>query len=68
MPISRRTVLTAAAGLALPLPRLAGHTRPTVGFTLNAETLDGGEQVTSLTLHTGRLGSIDPASFRDSRG
>ncbi|GIM90548.1 prolyl oligopeptidase family serine peptidase [Paractinoplanes toevensis] len=64
MPISRRTVLAAAAGLALPLPRVAGHTRPTVGFTLNAETLDGGEQVTSLTLHTRRLGPIDPASFR----
>ncbi|GIF24012.1 putative esterase [Actinoplanes tereljensis] len=62
MPISRRTVLTAAAGLALPLG--AARTRPAVGFTLNAETLDGGEQVTSLTLHAGRLGPLDPAAFR----
>ena len=32
-------------------------------FTLNAEVLDGGEQVTSITLHTARLGPIDPASL-----
>ena len=36
-----------------------------MGFTLNAETLDGGEQVISITLHTGRLGPIDPASLTD---
>jgi predicted peptidase len=34
-----------------------------VGFTLNADVLDGGEQVTSITLHTARLGSIDPGSL-----
>jgi predicted peptidase len=34
-----------------------------VGFTLNADVLDGGEQVTSITLHIARLGPIDPASL-----
>lgn len=71
--ISRRTVLSAGAtgaGLTLSgvsaIPahaeeRAAGN----VAFTLNAEVLDGGEQVTSLTLHTAeaRLGRIDPASL-----
>ncbi|MEV6304137.1 PHB depolymerase family esterase [Actinoplanes sp. NPDC051861] len=61
--IRRRTVLT--AGLALPGAAYAGrgHRPGTVGFTLDAETLDGGEQVTSVTLRTGRLGPIDPASL-----
>src|SRR3954463_4976916 len=34
-----------------------------VRFTLNAVVLDGGEQVTSLTLNTAQLGPIDPASL-----
>ena len=34
-----------------------------MGFRLNAEVLDGGEQVTSITLNTARLGPIDPASL-----
>jgi predicted esterase len=66
---SRRTVLTAGAGAAatLALPGAAafaggGHS-PTVGFVLNAETLDGGEQVVAVTLDTGRLGPIDPAGL-----
>jgi predicted esterase len=68
-PISRRSVLAAGAGAAvgLTLPgaaALAGGRPPTrVGFTLDAVTLDGGEQVTSVTLATGRLGRIDPASL-----
>jgi predicted peptidase len=68
-PISRRTVLAAGAGAAagLSLPGAAAHAtgqRPTsVGFKLNAEVLDGGEQVTSITLNTARLGRIDPASL-----
>jgi predicted peptidase len=68
-PISRRTILAAgagaAAGLSLPgvAARAAGHPGSRVGFTLNAEVLDGGEQVVSLTLDTARLGSIDPASL-----
>lgn len=67
--ISRRTILAAGAGAAagLTLPgaaALAGSNSTTsVGFTLNAETLDGGEQVTSITLDTARLGPIDPASL-----
>jgi predicted peptidase len=34
-----------------------------VRFTLNARVLDGGEQVTSVTLRTSRLGPIDPAGL-----
>ena len=67
--ISRRSVLAAGAGAAvgLTLPgadaRAGGHSAGRVGFTLNAETLDGGEQVTSVTLATGRLHRIEPASL-----
>jgi predicted esterase len=68
-PMSRRTILAAGAGAAagLSLPAAAhagggGHGPTSVGFTLNAEVLDGGEQVTSVTLDTSRLGPIDPAS------
>ena len=62
----RRTVLVTGAGLTtgLALPGAALATGDdSVGFTLNAETLDGGEQVTSITLGTARIGPIDPASL-----
>lgn len=67
-PISRRTLLTAGAGaaasLSLPGAVYAGdHSTSSVGFQLNAEVLDGGEQVTSITLDTAGLGPIDPASL-----
>ena len=68
-PISRRTILAAGAGavagLSLPgVAAYAGGQPPTsVGFRLNAEVLDGGEQVTSITLNTAGLGPIDPASL-----
>jgi predicted peptidase len=67
-PVSRRTVLAAgaaaAAGLSLPgVAYAGGHSTTSVGFTLNAEVLDGGEQVTSITLNTARLGPINPASL-----
>ncbi len=65
-PISRRTFLTTGAAAAGAfLPGVAAYAHPTRGvrFTLNAEVLDGGEQVTSITLHTARLGRIDPASL-----
>ena len=68
-PISRRTILAAGAGAAagLALPGVAadagGRTSTSVGFTLNAVVLDGGEQVISITLHTARLGPINPASL-----
>jgi predicted peptidase len=67
-PLSRRTFLTtgaAAAGALLPgVTAYAGH-HPNDGvrFTLNAQVLDGGEQVTSITLHTARLGPIQRASL-----
>src|SRR3954463_11285958 len=67
-PTTRRTFLTtgaAAAGALLPGVAAYARRPPTEGvrFTLNAQVLDGGEQVTSITLHTGRLGPIDPASL-----
>jgi poly(3-hydroxybutyrate) depolymerase len=67
-PITRRRFLTtgaAAAGALLPGVSAYASRHPTHGvrFTLNAEVLDGGEQVTSITLHTARLGRIDPASL-----
>jgi predicted peptidase len=67
-PVTRRTFLVtgaAAAGAFLPgAAAYAGH-HPANGvrFTLDAEVLDGGEQVTSITLHTARLGPIDPRSL-----
>ncbi|HEU5473449.1 MAG TPA: PHB depolymerase family esterase [Actinophytocola sp.] len=68
MLISRRAVLAtgagAAAGLTLPGVAAADSNRTTsVRFVLNAETLDGGEQITSITLDTSRLGPIDPTSL-----
>ncbi len=67
-PIRRRTILAAgaaAAGLSLPgvAAHAAGRPQGAVRFTLDAEVLDGGEQVTSVTLDTSRLGRIDPASL-----
>ncbi|MEV6797188.1 PHB depolymerase family esterase [Micromonospora rifamycinica] len=67
--VTRRTVLAggagAAVGLALPGPAAhsSGHRPVSVPFTLDATTLDGGEQVTALTLDTARLGSIDAAGL-----
>ncbi|MEU8390790.1 PHB depolymerase family esterase [Micromonospora sp. NPDC048842] len=67
--VTRRTVLTGGAGAAigLALPGAAAHAdgrhSTSVSFTLDARTLDGGEQVTSVTLDTRRLGSIDPAGL-----
>ncbi|GIF76859.1 prolyl oligopeptidase family serine peptidase [Asanoa siamensis] len=69
MPISRRSLLAAgagaAAGIAAPAAASAAAAggATTVRFTLDAEVLDGGEQVTSVTLDTARLGRIDPASL-----
>src|SRR3954465_15955297 len=65
---TRRTFLTtgaAAAGAFLPSAAAYAWRHPSNGvrFTLDAQVLDGGEQVTSITLHTARLGRIDPASL-----
>ncbi|SNY61288.1 prolyl oligopeptidase family serine peptidase [Paractinoplanes atraurantiacus] len=66
MALSRRTVLAAgagtAAGLALPAATAQAGSK-TVKFTLNAVTLDGGEQVVSLTLDTRRFGPISRSSL-----
>ena len=69
-PIPRRTLLAAAGatavGLSVPgVADAAGPRRTTTDFTLNAETLDGGEQVVSVTLHTAELGKIIPSSLTD---
>lgn len=69
MSISRRALLAAGAGAgaSLTVPGVAAHAgdrhATRVSFVLNAEVLDGGEQVTSVTLHTARLGPIDPAGL-----
>src|SRR3954452_1665750 len=67
-PTTRRTFLTtgaAAAGVLLPGATAYARRHPSSGvrFALNAQVLDGGEQVASITLHTSRLGRIDPASL-----
>jgi predicted peptidase len=65
-PISRRTLLAAGAGAAagLSLPGAAAYAGTgRVGFRLDARVLDGGEQVVSVTLRTGRIGPIDRASL-----
>src|SRR5215207_8999931 len=66
-PVTRRTFLaTGAATAGVFLPGVsAARSHPTRGvrFTLDATVLDGGEQVTSITLNTARLGPIDPASL-----
>lgn len=69
-PIPRRTLLAAAGatavGLSVPgVAEAAGRPSTKTRFTLNAETLDGGEQVVSVTLHTSGLGPIVPASLTD---
>ncbi|WP_067499604.1 PHB depolymerase family esterase [Actinoplanes sp. TFC3] len=79
VPVSRRSVLVAGTGAAagLAVPGVAGAHQgvserassgggqhdTTVRFVLNAVTLDGGEQVVSLTLDTSRLGHLDPAGL-----
>lgn len=73
-PLTRRGVLAAGVGAAAAVivPTTAAQAAqanpgpPKVGFTLNAETLDGGEQVTALTLDVRKLGPIDPASLSTS--
>jgi predicted peptidase len=68
-PISRRTVLAVGAGAAatLTLPGVAAQAAAQhateVRFRLDARTLDGGEQVVSVTLNTAGLPPIDPASL-----
>ena len=65
---TRRTILAAGASVAagLTLPGIAhadGDRGGSAGFSLDAVTLDGGEQITSITLDTSRIGPIDPASL-----
>ncbi|MFI5934010.1 prolyl oligopeptidase family serine peptidase [Actinoplanes sp. NPDC051494] len=68
LPFSRRSLLAGGAGAAaaLTLPAAAhagGGSATSVGFRLDAEVLDGGEQVVSVTLGAGRLGRVDPATL-----
>ncbi|GID91254.1 prolyl oligopeptidase family serine peptidase [Amorphoplanes digitatis] len=65
--VSRRTLLIAgastAAGLSLPGAAADASASTRVGFRLDAEVLDGGEQITSITIFTARLGRIDAAGL-----
>jgi len=57
----------AAVALTPEVAQAHGPTTPsTVRFTLNATVLDGGEQVSSLTLDVSSFGPIDPASLNAS--
>jgi len=69
-PLTRRGLLIGGATVAAvaltpenAYAHDAGDKTRTVRFTLNATVLDGGEQVTSLTLDTSDFGMIDPASL-----
>jgi predicted peptidase len=73
--LTRRGLLIGGATVAAVAltPDIAHATTPTaptapstVHFTLDGTVLDGGEQVTSLTLDTSRFGWIDPASLTAS--
>ncbi|SDT40864.1 prolyl oligopeptidase family serine peptidase [Microlunatus soli] len=66
--IPRRTVLTAGAATAVTasLPAAvarADQHRPTATFTLDAEVLDGGEQVVAVTIDASALPAIDASSL-----
>src|SRR5689334_14938283 len=75
---TRRSALVAGVGAgvgaaAVAVPATAAQADATsrgggakVRFTLNAETLDGGEQVVAVTLDTSRIGAIDPASLTET--
>ncbi|HET7723549.1 MAG TPA: hypothetical protein VFK68_02845 [Propionibacteriaceae bacterium] len=69
--LTRRGLLIGGAGVAAAValqPQQAHAAAPTgdVLFTLNGTVLDGGEQVTSVTLETSALGPIDPSSLTTS--
>jgi predicted peptidase len=53
------TTVLAAPATAITDP----ETVTGVDFTLGAEVLDGGQQITSLTVDTSSLGGVDPASL-----
>ncbi|MBB1482596.1 prolyl oligopeptidase family serine peptidase [Tessaracoccus sp. MC1865] len=63
-PLTRRALLGSAAAIpaVATLPQVASAST-SVGFDLNATVLDGGEQVTSLTIRAGVLGQFDPSSL-----
>lgn len=70
--VTRRGVFVGGAGVAAvalqpEVAHAAASTTPsTVPFSLNASVLDGGEQVTSLTLDTSGFDPVDPASLTTS--
>lgn len=63
--LHRLPALAAAASLVLPLVGVSqAQAAPVaVDFVLNAEVLDGGQQVTSITIDTEDVGPVDPASL-----
>ncbi|WP_353081707.1 prolyl oligopeptidase family serine peptidase [Tessaracoccus lapidicaptus] len=62
--LSRRALLGSAAAIPAlaAIPQVASAAT-SVSFDLNASVLDGGEQVTSLTIRAGALGQFDPSSL-----
>lgn len=70
--LTRRTLFIGGATVAAVAlqPELAHASEPkqvkSINFTMNATVLDGGEQVTSLTLDTSHVGPIDPSSLTTS--
>ena len=64
--IGRRTLAALmAAGIVVPVLGVpqAAQAAPPVTFVLNAEVLDGGQQITSITIDTGGMGPVDPSSL-----
>ncbi len=61
--IGGATVAAVALQPGIAYAHESGDKTRTVPFTLNATVLDGGEQVTSVTLDTSCFGVIDPASL-----
>ncbi|WP_203567579.1 prolyl oligopeptidase family serine peptidase [Aestuariimicrobium ganziense] len=68
-PFSRRSLIGAAVAVpaVIGLPAVAASAATSVKFTLNAVTLDGGEQVVSLTLHTSSIKPIDVKALKASQ-
>lgn len=61
---SRRALISSAAAIPAlaAIPQMASAAT-SAAFGLNATVLDGGEQVTSLTIRAGALGQFDPSSL-----
>lgn len=57
------TGVLVTGALGVPARAAGAESLSGVEFTLGAEVLDGGQQITSLTLDTSEVGGVDPASL-----